>query len=55
MITEKSVKLNDRKYSKKRIVIISDTHITSTGEAFNQKAFDLGVKKINDIKNVLEI
>ena len=52
MITEKSLKLDDRKYSKKRIVIISDTHITPTGDAFNQKAFDLGVKQINDIKNV---
>lgn len=52
MITEESFKLNDGKGSKKRIVIISDTHITPSGEAFNQKAFDLGVSKINAIKNV---
>ena len=49
MITEKSFKLNgkdNQKKTKKRIVIISDTHITPTGDAFNQKAFDQGIKKI---------
>ena len=52
MITEKSLKLKDRKHSKKRIVVISDTHITPSGDAFNQKAFNLGVSRINAIKGV---
>ena len=38
--------------TKKRIVIISDTHITPSKIEFNQKAFDLGVEKINKIKDV---
>ncbi len=55
MITEQSFKLDEniyRKHSKKRIVIISDTHIAPTWDSFNQKAFDLGIKKINAIKDV---
>ena len=36
----------------KRIVIVSDTHITPTGTDFNQEIFDKGIEKINRIKDV---
>ncbi len=52
MILEESVKLNGISNDKKRIVIISDTHITPTGAGFNSKAFNAGIEKINKIKNV---
>ena len=53
MITEKSVKINslNNKKSKKRLVIISDTHITHAAGAFNLHAFNVGIEKINKIKN----
>lgn len=37
---------------KKRIVIISDTHITHHGTEFNLHAFNTGIEKVNKIKNV---
>ena len=37
---------------RKRIVIVSDTHITPSGSQFNEKVFDIGIDKINKIKNV---
>ncbi|MFW9938901.1 MAG: metallophosphoesterase family protein, partial [Candidatus Thorarchaeota archaeon] len=54
MITEQSVKLRsqDRPISRKRLVIISDTHITRAEGAFNLHAFNLGIEQINKIKNV---
>jgi 3',5'-cyclic AMP phosphodiesterase CpdA len=52
MILEESVKLNGISNDKKRIVIISDTHITPTGAGFNNNAFNAGIEKINRIKNV---
>jgi len=53
MISEKSVKINSQEKikSKKRIVIISDTHITRSGGAFNLHAFNVGIEKVNKIKN----
>ncbi|MHA2035243.1 MAG: metallophosphoesterase family protein [Promethearchaeota archaeon] len=50
----KSVKLNsERKIeTKKRFVIISDTHISRSGGAFNLHMLNLGVEQINKIKNV---
>ena len=53
MITEKSVKINTQGNlkSKKRLVIISDTHITHAAGAFNLHAFNVGIEKINKIKN----
>ncbi len=52
MNVEESIKINGENHPKKRIVIISDTHITPFGTEFNQKAFDVGVEKINKIKDV---
>ncbi|MFW9951314.1 MAG: metallophosphoesterase family protein [Candidatus Thorarchaeota archaeon] len=53
MISEKSVKINSqgKLKSKKRLVIISDTHITHAAGAFNLHAFNVGINKINKIKN----
>ena len=53
MITEKSVKINPQEKikSKKRLVIISDTHITRSGGSFNLHAFNVGIEKVNKIKN----
>ena len=53
MITEKSVKINSQEQikSKKRLVIISDTHITRSGGSFNLHAFNVGIEKVNKIKN----
>lgn len=52
MISEKSVKINSQANlkSKKRLVIISDTHITHAAGAFNLHAFNVGINKINKIK-----
>jgi len=54
MITEKSLKLDSeiKKLTKKRIVIISDTHITKAEGAFNLHAFNVGIAEVNKIKNV---
>ena len=53
MITEKSLKIDTKNKlkSKKRLVIISDTHITHAAGAFNLHAFNVGIQKINKIKN----
>ncbi|MHA1329328.1 MAG: metallophosphoesterase family protein [Promethearchaeota archaeon] len=37
---------------KKRLVIISDTHIARSGSAFNLHAFNVGIEKINNIRDV---
>lgn len=57
MISEKSVKINSQEKikSKKRIVIISDTHITRSGGAFNLHAFNVGIEKVNKIKTRIPI
>ena len=54
MITEKSVKLNPGQKGsfKKRLVIISDTHITRSKGPFNIHAYNIGIEKINKIKDV---
>ncbi|MFX1599546.1 MAG: metallophosphoesterase family protein [Promethearchaeota archaeon] len=54
MITEKTIKLNasEKQISKKRFVIISDTHITRSRGPFNLHTFNLGVEQINKIKGV---
>ena len=54
MISEKSVKLNTEKekISKKRIVIVSDTHISRARGPFNLHAYNLGIEQINKIKDV---
>ena len=51
MISEKSVKIdtNGNLKSKRRLVIISDTHITHAAGAFNLHAYDVGIEKINKI------
>ncbi len=53
MISEKSFKVNPKEKleSKKRLVIISDTHISRYGGAFNLHAFNVGMEKINKIKD----
>ncbi|MFX1418414.1 MAG: metallophosphoesterase family protein [Promethearchaeota archaeon] len=54
MISEKSIKANSKKKnsSKKRFVIISDTHITRSRGPFNLHAYNLGIERINKIKDV---
>ena len=52
MESEKTIQIQKKINSKKRIVIISDTHITPTGTNFNLNAFNKGIEKINKIKNV---
>jgi 3',5'-cyclic AMP phosphodiesterase CpdA len=54
MISEKSIKLNpeEKRIPKKRLLIISDTHISRVQGAFNLHAFNLGVEQINKVKNV---
>ncbi|MFX0059863.1 MAG: metallophosphoesterase family protein [Candidatus Heimdallarchaeota archaeon] len=54
MASEKSMKLkyNQKKPSKKRFVIISDTHITRSRGPFNLHVYNLGMEKINKIKDV---
>ncbi|MFW9900792.1 MAG: metallophosphoesterase family protein [Candidatus Thorarchaeota archaeon] len=54
MISERSSKINpeNKSKSKKRIVLISDTHITRSRGPFNLHAYNLGIEKINRIKNV---
>ncbi|MFX0087537.1 MAG: metallophosphoesterase, partial [Candidatus Hodarchaeota archaeon] len=52
MALDQTVKMKTNHKTKKRIVIISDTHITPSGTEFNIKAFNKGIEKINKIKNV---
>ncbi len=54
MISEKSIKINteEKKVSRKRIVLLSDTHITRSRGPFNLHAYNLGIEQINKIKNV---
>lgn len=54
MISEKSIGINpeEKKLSKKRFVIISDTHISRARGPFNLHAFNLGIEQINKRKNV---
>jgi len=49
---EKTVQLKNTFTKSKRLVIISDTHITRSGSDFNLHVFNLGMKKINQIRNV---
>ena len=54
MITEKSIKLDPNKdiETKKRLVIISDTHISKSGGPFNLHTFNIGIEQINKIEDV---
>ncbi len=54
MIKENNVKLNPKQKfeTKKRFVIISDTHISRSGGAFNLHTFNLGIEQINKVKDV---
>ena len=52
MIVKESIRPNGKITRNKRIVIISDTHITPTGGSYNEKAFRKGMDKINKIKDV---
>ncbi len=47
-----TVKADKKLDVQKRIVIVSDTHISPTGPQFNEEIFDTGIDKINKIKNV---
>ena len=49
-MSESIVKSEKKINSKKRIAIISDTHISKFGAAFNLNAFNKGIEKINKIK-----
>ncbi|UCD01385.1 MAG: metallophosphoesterase [Promethearchaeota archaeon] len=54
MTSEKSVKLKyeQKNPSKKRFVIISDTHISRSRGPFNLHVYNMGIEQINKIKNV---
>jgi 3',5'-cyclic AMP phosphodiesterase CpdA len=54
MITEKSIKLGENKKveTKKRLVIISDTHISRSSGPFNLHTFNLGIEQVNKIEDV---
>ena len=52
MQSERSIQAQNKINSKKRIVIVSDTHITPTGTIFNLNAFNKGIEKVNKIKDV---
>ena len=54
MKTEKIVKLKSKQKieTKKRFVIISDTHISRSGGAFNLHTYNLGIEQINKVKDV---
>ncbi len=54
MASEKSVKLKyeQKNPSKKRFVIISDTHISRSRGPFNLHVYNLGIEQINKIKDV---
>ncbi len=49
---DKVIKNNKKITKPKRLVLISDTHITRSGPDFNLHVFNLGMEKINKIKNV---
>ncbi|MBD3256687.1 MAG: hypothetical protein GF383_16455 [Candidatus Lokiarchaeota archaeon] len=49
---DQSVKIRNTGGKKKRIAILSDTHISQTGGQFNQKVFDKGISLFNKIKDV---
>ena len=49
---DKTVKLTTPFNKPKRLVIISDTHITRSGSDFNLHVFNIGMEKINKIKDV---
>lgn len=53
MITNRNVRLNIKQNieTSKRLVIISDTHISHTG-SFNVETFDKGIEQINKIEDV---
>ncbi len=51
-MSESVVKVKKKIHSKKRLVLISDTHISRFGSSFNMEAFDKGMNKINKIKDV---
>ncbi len=54
MISEKNIGISsgEKITSKKRFVIISDTHISRGRGPFNLHAYNLGITQINKIKNV---
>lgn len=50
--TQVKIDPNIKKLKKRRIVILSDTHIERHNSAFNLHAFNKGIEKINKIKDV---
>lgn len=54
MLTEKSMNSDSKRKveTRKRFVIISDTHISRSGGAFNLHTYNLGIEQINKIKDV---
>jgi 3',5'-cyclic AMP phosphodiesterase CpdA len=54
MSSEKSMRFKSsvNPQSNKRLVLISDTHISRSGGAFNLHAFNVGMERINQIKDV---
>lgn len=54
MTSEKSVKLKfeQKNPSKKRFVIISDTHISRSRGPFNLHVYNMGIEQVNNIKDV---
>ena len=54
MIIERSVELNPKRKidTKKKLVIISDTHMSRSGGSFNLHTYNLGVEQINKVEDV---
>ncbi|MHA1191984.1 MAG: metallophosphoesterase family protein [Promethearchaeota archaeon] len=54
MTTDKSIRFNnsEKLIPKKKFVIISDTHFSRSGGAFNLHAYNVGINQINKIENV---
>ena len=54
MTTDKSLRFNNSEkiVPKKKFVIISDTHFSRSGGAFNLHAYNVGIEQINKIKDV---
>ena len=54
MTTNKSIHFNnsEKMVPKKKFVIISDTHFSRYGGAFNLHAYNVGINKINQIEDV---
>ena len=52
MTIEQTIKKEKKMNGRKRIVIISDTHLSPSGSEFNPKAFNKGMEQINKIKDV---